>query len=959
MVFQKVGPYTYRIPRQGKMRVDAVFFASEEILKDLEAEGYASLQQLMNVATLPGIVEPALAMPDIHWGYGFPIGGVAAFDPEAGGVVSPGGVGFDINCLPPGTRVLFRDGYTRPIEELAGEEDPHLWCWRLGERPEEGRAAFLLSREGEALVRLRTRGGWVLEATLDHPVYTPEGMRPIGHLAPGDRVAVHPFRGLPYEPPPETVLLSEEEAKALSQALGFPQAWQELKGRGLLPLKASHPHLPALLRLLGYALGDGTLYRSGGRAYLILYGEPEGLLEAQRDLARLGFRAGGPYLRRRRHAFRGRVFEAAEASLKASSRGLLVLLHALGLPLGPKAKQGFPLPAWLFALPPWLRANFLAGLFGAELSAPAPVPGHGYNLQAPVLSQSKRQAWLQAGRLFMEDLARLLEGMGLEVQGLYQEKDWQAPDGDTSHRLKLVLRATPENLLRLYEEVGYAYSPRKARLALHAALYLRLKEAHLAERAEKAALAQALHRDFRSPERVAEALGVSRRFVERSVYGERGSFRPWAFPTFPEYLEGAGAMPMDEVVAVERVPYGGRVYDLTMAHPDHNFIAEGFVVSNCGVRLLTSHLTLEDLLPRQRALADALYRLVPSGVGSERKDVRFSKRELREILKEGAGFLIRRGFGYPEDLRFIESEGRLPWANPDQVSERAFERGAPQIGTLGSGNHFLEVQYVDEIYDPEAAEAYGLFPNQVTVLIHTGSRGLGHQVCQDYVERFLKVAPRYGIELVDKQLAAAPIKSPEGEAYLQAMAAAANFAFANRQLIAHFVREAFEAVGFAPRDHGLRVLYDLAHNNAKFEEHFGRRVLVHRKGATRAFGPGHPEIPPEYRKVGQPVLVPGDMGRYSYVLAGTEKAMAVSFGSSCHGAGRKMSRHQAKKAARERNLVKELAERGILVRAATRATVDEEMPEAYKDVSVVVEAVQGAGIGRKVARLRPLIVVKG
>lgn len=240
---------------------------------------------------------------------------------------------------------------------------------------------------------------------------------------------------------------------------------------------------------------------------------------------------------------------------------------------------------------------------------------------------------------------------------------------------------------------------------------------------------------------------------------------------------------------------------------------------NCGVRLLVSALTLEDLLPRQRELADALFRLVPSGVGSERKDVRFSKKELKEILKEGAGWLVRKGFGHPEDLRFIESEGRLPWANPDKVSERAFERGAPQIGTLGSGNHFLEVQYVDQVYDLEAAEAYGLFPNQIAVLIHTGSRGLGHQVCQDYVERFLKVAPRYGIELVDKQLAAAPIRSPEGEDYLQAMAAAANFAFANRQLIAHFVREAFEAVGFTPREHGLRVLYDLAHNNAKFEEH--------------------------------------------------------------------------------------------------------------------------------------------
>ena len=426
--------------------------------------------------------------------------------------------------------------------------------------------------------------------------------------------------------------------------------------------------------------------------------------------------------------------------------------------------------------------------------------------------------------------------------------------------------------------------------------------------------------------------------------------------TLPGIVEPALAMP--DIHWGYGFPIGG----VAAFDPEEGGVVSpggvGFDI-NCGVRLLASHLTLEDLLPRQKELADTLYRLVPSGVGSERRDVRFSKRELKEILKEGAGWLVKRGYGYPEDVRFIESQGRLPWANPDKVSERAFERGAPQIGTLGSGNHFLEVQYVDEIYDEEAAEAFGLFKGQITVLIHTGSRGLGHQVCQDYVERFLKAAPRYSIELVDKQLAAAPIKSPEGQDYLQAMAAAANFAFANRQLIAHFVREAFEKVGFTPRDHGLRVLYDLAHNNAKFEEHRGRRVLVHRKGATRAFSPGHPEVPEEYRRVGQPVLVPGDMGRYSYVLAGTEKAMAVSFGSSCHGAGRKMSRHQAKKVARERNLVKELAERGILVRAATRATVDEEMPEAYKDVSLVVEAVEGAGIGKKVARLRPLIVVKG
>jgi tRNA-splicing ligase RtcB (3'-phosphate/5'-hydroxy nucleic acid ligase) len=384
----------------------------------------------------------------------------------------------------------------------------------------------------------------------------------------------------------------------------------------------------------------------------------------------------------------------------------------------------------------------------------------------------------------------------------------------------------------------------------------------------------------------------------------------------------------------------------------------GFDV-NCGVRLLTSEIERGELERHKSRLADALYRAVPSGMGRGRKDLRLSREELREVLVEGAAPLGEKGYGEGEDLGHIESGGKLAGADPGAVSGRAYERGLPQLGTLGSGNHFLEVQYVDEIYDEEAARAYRLSVGSVTVLIHSGSRGLGHQVCQDYVERFLEAAPKYGIELVDKQLAAAPIESPEGEEYLKAMSAAANFAFANRQLITHFTREAFASVGFDSGEQRLNVLYDLAHNNAKFEEHEGRRVLVHRKGATRAFGPGEGELPEEYRSVGQPVLVPGDMGRYSFVLAGTEGAMRETFGSSAHGAGRKMSRRQAKKAARGRNLIREMEGRGILVRAAGRATVDEEMSEAYKDAADVIEATHGAGIGRKVARLRPLIVVKG
>jgi tRNA-splicing ligase RtcB len=298
------------------------------------------------------------------------------------------------------------------------------------------------------------------------------------------------------------------------------------------------------------------------------------------------------------------------------------------------------------------------------------------------------------------------------------------------------------------------------------------------------------------------------------------------------------------------------------------------------------------------------------------------------------------------------------------VSPRARERGHTQVGTLGSGNHFAEVQYVSDVYDEDAARAFGLEPDQVTVMVHSGSRGLGHQVCEDHLRVMLDASRRYGIALPDRQLCCAPIGSPEGRGYLAAMAAAANFAFANRQVMAHWVRESFASV-FAsdPDQHGLATVYDVCHNIAKFEsftvDGAERRVCVHRKGATRAYPPGHPLTPEAYRAVGQPVLIPGDMGRYSYVLAGTDRGFAESFGSTCHGAGRRMSRHEAKRAVRGRSLIAEMEAKGVVVMAAGMATVAEEMPDAYKDVADVVGVVSGAGLSRVVARLRPIGVVKG
>ena len=359
-----------------------------------------------------------------------------------------------------------------------------------------------------------------------------------------------------------------------------------------------------------------------------------------------------------------------------------------------------------------------------------------------------------------------------------------------------------------------------------------------------------------------------------------------------------------------------------------------------------------------------MYHNVPTGVGACRSDLRLSARELRGVLERGAAWAVARGYGTEAELERVEGRGCLPAADPDLLSARALERGRPQLGTLGSGNHFAELQYVAEIYDGPVARAFGLELDQVTVMIHSGSRGLGHQVCQDHLRVMVTASRAYGIALPDRQLCCAPLESPEGRRYLAAMSAAGNFAFANRQVMAHWVRDSIaEALGISTEAARVETVYDVCHNIAKVEtfDVGGRshRLCVHRKGATRAYPPGHPDTPAPYRHVGQPVLVPGDMGRYSYVLVGTARAMRETFGSTCHGAGRRMSRRQAKRMGDGRALIGSLRARGIHVRAAGAATVAEERPEAYKDVADVVRIVHEAGISTRVAQLRPLAVIKG
>ncbi len=385
---------------------------------------------------------------------------------------------------------------------------------------------------------------------------------------------------------------------------------------------------------------------------------------------------------------------------------------------------------------------------------------------------------------------------------------------------------------------------------------------------------------------------------------------------------------------------------------------------NCGVRLLRTNLTKSEIAPRLKELVLNLFSNIPTGVGSHHHNFKISKENFSEIFKKGAKWTVEQGYGKKEDLEHIEENGCISGSDGSLVSERAQERGKGQLGTLGSGNHFVEVGVVDEIYNEEIAHQLQLDLGTITVIIHTGSRGLGHQICDDYLETMLHSTKKYKIELPDRQLACAPLRSDEGQSYLAAMAAGANFAFANRQMITHLIRETFEKFfNRSSEELGIEVIYDVCHNIAKYEEHLIqgklKRVCVHRKGATRAFPPGHAKTPQAYQKMGQPVLIPGDMGRYSFVLVGTAAAYEMTFGSTCHGAGRVMSRKQASKSCKGRDIESELAKQGIFVRGASRGTVAEEAPWAYKDVAEVVEVVSQVGISKKVVRLKPLGVIKG
>jgi len=940
---RRIDEVRWEIPKEYRpyMAVPARIYADEGMLREMGKD--LTLEQAANVASLRGIYKYSITLPDGHQGYGFPIGGVAATDAETG-VISPGGVGYDINCLPGKTKVLTPLGYRLDLEKISPGDQVTV----LNQHHAKPTETVLVLRRGERILkRIRTSAGFELVSTADHPVLTRKGMKEVGRLSVGEEVGLHPFEGVEFEEPQEFEILPEGSFRGRIAG--------ELKRRGLLPLTSKNRKLPYLLKILGYLLGDGTVCGKEVR----FYGRPEDLEDIRRDLLVLGYRSR-KYERRREHLLRGYRFTTNEASLRVSARSLAELLWALGYPRGKKTAADLLLPRWLLRLPRWLKRLFLASYFGAEMSKPkAP---NGYHFYMPEVKLAREKGRKKNALRFLRQLQGMLEEFGVSSTVSVAEET-----GDRT-TLRLLIGERPENLINLWSKVGYEYNRRRRELSLAAVVYLRMKLALARERARARGEIRR-ERGRSQPEELLERYGglVNRRFIERSLYGESEGVRvPRDFMRFEEFVRrfSEGEVVYDRIVGIEEVEHEGPVYDLTVADEHHNFVADGFVVSNCGVRLLRTDLRKEEVMPRLKDLVETLFRNVPSGLGST-GHVRLTPSELDQVLERGARWAVEKGFGWEEDLERLEEGGCMEGADPGKVSGEAKRRGFPQLGSLGSGNHFLEVQVVDRIYDGEVARRFGIEEEgQVTVMVHTGSRGLGHQVCSDYLRTMERAVRQYRLELPDRELVSVPFTSPEGQAYFSAMKCAANYAWANRQMITHWIRQSFEQVFRRGADAlGLRVIYDVAHNIAKLEEHRvngeRRKVVVHRKGATRAFPPGHPQVPSPYREAGQPVIIPGDMGTASYLLVGTERAMEESFGSTAHGAGRHLSRTAALKQFRGEEIRGKLGERGIYVRAAKLSVIAEEAPEAYKDIDRVVEVTHRAGLSLKVARLTPLGVAKG
>ncbi len=897
ITLERVRENVWEIPQEDGMRTPARVLASEALLEEIKED--KTLEQITNTTHLPGITNHAICMPDGHQGYGFPVGGVGALDAE-NGCISPGAVGYDINCLTGETEVLLEHGRRLPIEDLENrfEEENAMVA---GDDLTPSSIRLFTERESAAVYEVKTETGDRITATADHPFRTPDGMRPLEDLSEGDEVLVQPFRGVPDEEPEEFTVLSEDDF-----ADENPQLVRALEERDLLPLTSTDDAFDRFLKLVGFNTGDGAI-GNGGQTWF--YGEPEDLESIQDDIESIGFTPSKIYERDRSHEIDGKSFETTEYSVRSTSKAFQKALLALGAPDGRKIESAFTTPWYFDRLTNWQKALYASAYFGAEMNAPA--AQHDKNLYCPKVSQTRVADAADAGEEFMADLAAFLGDLGIETNEIERFETDSSADRETI-RLRLGIKNDSENLITFFSTVGYRYNHEKQRKAAKAVQYLKTKEAVINRRATIAREAKAMADGGTAASDIKSEFDINERFIERSIWsGRSGRPRPpTEFPGFEDYCETTEVdddyTVSTRISSIESVDETQPVYDIGVTHDAHNFVARG------------------------------------------------------------VDWALEHGYAVEDDLLHCEDEGMREGAAPEKISQKAKDRGKNQIGSLGSGNHFLEVQRVTDVFDDAVGEAFGLEEDQIVVLIHCGSRGLGHQTCNDYLRKIEQQHQGLLNQLPDKELAAAPAGSQLAEDYYGAMNAAINFAWVNRQLIMHRTRKVFERVfDRSWEDMEMDLLYDVAHNIAKKETHTvgdgeERELYVHRKGATRAFPAGHPDVPKAYRDVGQPIIIPGSMGAGSYVLRGGANSMDLTFGSTAHGAGRLMSRTQAKNEYWGGDVQQELEEQDqIYVKAQSGATVAEEAPGVYKDVDEVVRVSDELGIGDKVARTFPVCNIKG
>ncbi len=975
---KRVGDAAYEITKDEKlgMNVPVRLYANKYILEHIQRD--RTLMQAVNASMLPSIVGSMLVMPDGHEGYGFPVGGVAAFDAD-NGIVSPGAIGFDINCLHPDTRVYRDDGTYVRIANIT------YHTLSIFDKSKRARASarpllFMKKRFTGELFEISTRLGKKISVTGDHPLMTQRGMVNASDIREKDKILVNGYEGIEYTEPCTAAIIGEEGINRAMDQLGVSnsgnarsQVINFLKSHNLLDIKYDSDKLPILLKLFGMVMGDGTIpYGNGGILPIQIYGKREDLEIIKKDIETLGLSCN-IYHRSRKHTINTQYgvsrFDFEEYSLHISSKAFSILMYALGCPAGSKSETAYRIPVWLMNSEPWQKRLFLAAYFGAELSTPR--SNNNQNICELSFSVNKLESLSENALQFMSDIRSMLSSLGVNTS----EPAWvygyrYAGKRGATIWLRLSILSNTENMERFLSRVGYTYNAEKERLASLYALYinyLKGERRSLSEARSKIAMLQ--EAKVKASDIIARfsSKGISSSFVEHTLWGRVGKPRVYDAVGFEEFRNvneaGQSGFIYDDIISIEKRAYNGDVFDISMDDENHDFIANSIVVSNCGVRLVKTNMEEKDIRPKLNRLMDSLFKNVPSGVGSK-INLGFTEEDLERVATEGVEYIIGKGYGWKDDIDRTEENGHIAGANPDKVSKMAKSRGRQQLGTLGAGNHFLEVQRVERIFDERLANAYGLKENQVVVMLHSGSRGYGHQVCSDYLDTLATYQSKNGIKLPDPELAYAYLDSKEAQDYLGAMRSAVNFAFANRQIMMSSIRRSFEEVFAKSADSmGMELLYDVAHNIAKLEEHSieGKKkiLMVHRKGATRAFAPGRQEVPKVYRAYGQPVIIPGSMGTASYILAGREEAMTETFGSSCHGSGRLMSRHQAIRDIPMSQTLGELERKHIEVRVRSKKLISEEAMEAYKNVDDVVATISEAKISNIVARLVPIGVAKG